>query len=325
MKYIKRIAGKWKEEIDLYVALRRKDKDYVKKFKKYSFWGNKCNEEKQYEAVITRWQHTIEKGLSYIDYRPGFGKANMDALLTAMENYVADGYSTDAFFFKTALSTIISYISRNKEYGIEENEIESRINAMGGTSNGLGGVLRFSPPDEKDIRKSGYEEFAKSRHSMRHFSDKPVMIDRIKNAVQLAQYTPSACNRQGWRTIVISDKNVVKQVCSNQNGNRGFGQEFDKMLLVTADLRYFNRDRELFQAFIDGGMYAQNILNALHYEHIASVPLSVSLQRKQENNIRRLLHLHDAEILILLIGIGNYPDICQTARSERHPVEIEII
>lgn len=160
---------------------------------------------------------------------------------------------------------------------------------------------------------------------MRHFSSEPVDLRLVEEAVALAQHTPSACNRQGWRTIIVQDKAVLEKVLANQNGNRGFGQEFDKVLLVVADIRYFNRDRELFQPYIDGGMYAQSILNALHYKHIASCPLSASLHEEQEENIRKILSLEDAEVPIIIIGIGNYPEgECQTTRSERRQANIQV-
>ncbi len=161
---------------------------------------------------------------------------------------------------------------------------------------------------------------------MRHFSDNPLDIEQVKKAVTLAQCTPSACNRQGWKSRIIEDKILLANLLENQNGNEGFGQEFDKLLLITADIRCFNRERELFQAFIDGGMYAQSILNALNYYHIASVPLSASLTEVQESNVRKLLNLHEAEVLIMFVGIGNYPDgVCLTTKSERRPAEIIVL
>ena len=190
----------------------------------------------------------------------------------------------------------------------------------------MGGVLEYSPLSSAELGLANYEELILSRHSMRHFSSEPVDIERVKKAITLAQHTPSACNRQGWRTIIISDKDTIGRVLENQNGNEGFGQEFDKLLLVVTDIRFFNKDREIFQPFIDGGMYAQSVLNALHYEHIAACPLSASLRREQEENVRRILSLAEAEMPIIFIGIGNYPeDKCQTTRSERKTPDIQVI
>lgn len=304
---------------------KEKSRAHLYRFEKYSFFGNKCTSEVQYEAVITRLYHTIEKGLAYTDFKSGFGKNNLDALLSSMENYISDGFSPNAFFYKTALSTLHSYQDKNKNYGYTNEELNARIAKLPGEPNELGGIIEFDLPSKEQIQTMGFADLIVSRHSMRHFSDIPVEMDALKNAIELAQHTPSACNRQGWRTIIIADKGLIKKVLKNQNGNEGFGHEFDKLLLITADNRYFNRDRELFQVYIDGGMYAQNILNSLYYEYIASVPLSAALTKEQENNVRRLLGIHEAEELILFIGIGNYPGEHQTTKSERRHPNISIM
>lgn len=306
-------------------STKEKNKEYYKRFTKYSFVGNRCMDGKQYEAVITRWYHTIEKGLAYENFRPGFGKHNLNALLEAMENYLNDGYSENEFFFRTALSTLHMYIEKNKQYGYVNAELEERINKLRGTPNHSGGVIEFTRLGEAEVKALVYKDFVLNRHSLRHFSDEPVELERVKEAVELAQHTPSACNRQGWRTIVITNHEIMKKVLQNQNGNEGFGHEFDKLLLITADLRCFNRDRELYQAYIDGGMYAESMLNSLHYEGIASVPLSASLKMDQEKCIRALLPLHDAEVPIMFIGIGDYPPKCRTTKSERKTAEITVI
>ena len=164
----------------------------------------------------------------------------------------------------------------------------------------------------------------KSRHSIRHFDAEPVDINVLKEAIRLAQFTPSACNRQGWKTRIIADKEKIKLILENQNGNRGFGQEIDKLLIVTADLRSQQKSRELFQAFIDGGMYAESILNSLFYYGIGAVPLSASLTPLQEKVVRETGNINDAEVLILIIGVGNYPNgSFLTTRSERKPIEVE--
>ena len=117
---------------------------------------------------------------------------------------------------------------------------------------------------------------------------------------------------------------MLEKVLKNQNGNRGFGQEFDKLFLVVGDLRCFNRDREVFEVYIDGGMYAMRVLDSLYYEKIASVPLSASLTKEQEENVRRLLKIDPAEVLIMFIGIGNYPDECQTTHPQKNLHRISV-
>lgn len=315
------------KEIKQKILIIAKNNDYIKKYKKFSFNINKekYKDYEQYEAVITRLYHTVEKSLAFSNFKPGHGINNIKLLIQVMKNYYKDGFDVNKTFFKCSLAALEAYIKKNEENNFFNNEIYNEIKNLPGTSNKLGGTIQFKPLSENEIKKLNYEEFIKSRHSIRHFSHKKIDLNILNNVLELAQYTPSACNRQGWKTCIISDKKVIKDVLKNQNGNEGFGNEFDKLLLILGDLRYFNKDRELYQVYIDGGMYAQSIINSLHFYHIGSVPLSASLTLKQEKNIRKILSLNEAETFIMFIGIGNYPDECITTLSARREINTKII
>lgn len=135
------------------------EKEYLAKHKKFSFSGIKCICFEQYEACITRLYHTIEKGLSYENYRPGFGQDNINSLLTAMENYASSGYDTNAFFYETALSTLNMYVARNKEYGYENAPLEKRIKSLPGVANEFGGTLDFIPLSSVQVQTLNFSEF----------------------------------------------------------------------------------------------------------------------------------------------------------------------
>lgn len=302
-----------------------KYQSYLQAYQKNAFSDTKCDNCEQYEAVITRWYHTIEKGLSYSNYRAGFGKDNIEKLLTLMEAYATE-YSTDAVFYRTALSCLNEYVNKNKENGVINYELAERINRLAGQANNLGGVMTIKKPDEEAIREYSFEELMINRHSIREFSDEPVDIEVIKEAIRISQFTPSACNRQGWKTRIIVDKDTIQNVLQFQTGSRGFRDQIDKLLLVTCDIRYFNQKREIFQPFIDGGMYAESLINALYYKGLGCIPLSASLTSKNEKGVRDVLGLGASEVLILFIGVGNYPEMCLTPRSERKKdLQIEVI
>lgn len=320
---IRSVAGNLKKKITGQTTRALMEK-YYKSFTQSSFVDCQCNDPVQFEASIIRLYHTIEKGLSYENYRAGFGRDNIDNLVLSLEQYSSRGFDTSAFFYETALSCLEAYITKNKAHGYKDIELESRVEKLPGNANKFGGTITVSAPDHPEMMT--YMELVTSRHSIRHFSDKPVEIELLKKAIQLAQYTPSACNRQGWKTRIISDKNKINTILNNQNGNRGFGQEFDKLLVITADLRAQQRNREVFQAFIDGGMYAESVLNSLYYYGIGAVPLSASLTSDQEKNVKPIIGATDAEVLILIVGVGNYPEgEFLTTRSERKPIEIEVL
>ena len=306
-------------------SIRQQHEAYFKKYNIYTFSGNACSNYQQYEAHITKLYHAIEKGLSYKDYRAGFGKDNIEKLIQLMTSY-AEKYDVNSHFYETALSVLYAYIEKNKENGFTDYQIEEKIQLLPGETNNDGGALNFIPFSADEVKKLGFADFIKNRHSVRTYSTESVDINKVKSAIALAQHTPSACNRQGWRARIVESKDIIKEVLDHQNGNRGFGEAIDKIIVITGDLRYFNRSRELHQVYIDGGMYAMNILHALHYEHIASIPLSAALTVSQENHVRRILNLDDAEVLIMYIGIGNYADgELLTTKSARRPANITVI
>lgn len=298
--------------------------DYYKKFLAYAFIEGDCISYDQYVAYITKMYHSVEKGLSHLNFRSGFGKGTITALVSTMDQYAAL-YGTSAFFYETSLSTLNEYVRYNRESNCEDVEIEARISKLPGHTNELGGVICFDPWNKDQVQSAGFKEFNENRHSIRHFSKKSVDIEILMAAITIAQHTPSACNRQGWKARIIENKDTIRIVLANQNGNKGFGEEIDKIIVVSSNLCYFNQDRELYQAFIDGGMYAMNILHSLHYEGVASIPLSASLTKTQEGNVRKAISMADSEVLIMFIGVGNYPDECKTTRSERRPAAIEVV
>lgn len=297
---------------------------YFKSYAKHAFHTQELKTFTQYEAVITKLYHAIEKGLSYENYRAGFGKSNVDQLIALMEQF-AEKFGTDAFCYRTALCCLQEYVRKNKEHDFSDAETEQKIASLKGNANEVGGTISFVPKTKEELKALDFEAFIKDRHTIRHFSGEKVELEDIKEAVRLAQFTPSACNRQGWKTHIVQDKAVLKTILENQNGNRGFGQEIDKMLVITCDLNAFAYGREVYQGYIDGGMYALNVLYALHYMHIGSVPLSASLSATQEKNVRAVLNLKESEKLVMFIGVGSYPESCLTTRSERREAEIEVI
>ncbi|MCB5666627.1 nitroreductase family protein, partial [Mediterraneibacter gnavus] len=73
--------------------------------------------------------------------------------------------------------------------------------------------------------------------SIRHFGSEAVDVELLREALQIAQYTPSACNRQGWVLRIVESKDAIDTILENQNGNIVFGHEIDKLVMITCDVR----------------------------------------------------------------------------------------
>ena len=103
--------------------IKKQAQNYLKKFNNYTFTEGACTQYRQYKASITKLYHAIEKGLSYENYRAGFGEKNVEALIMAMEQY-SQKYDIREQFYTTALCCLYKYNEKNKEYGVINESLE---------------------------------------------------------------------------------------------------------------------------------------------------------------------------------------------------------
>ncbi len=77
---------------------------------------------------------------------------------------------------------------------------------------------------------------------------------------------------------------------------------------------------EPFQCYIDGGLYAQNLINALHYVGLGSIPLSCGFLSDKLISIQKHFNIPENEVMIVIVGTGVMPEEMKLAISTRRPV-----
>ena len=169
-------------------------------------------------------------------------------------------------------------------------------------------------------RRADFKAFSQTRFSIRDFSEKAVAIGLIEDAIRVAQKTPSVCNRQTSRVHVVRGAKK-KRLLECQNGNRGFGDLADTVLVVSSDLCSFCGVQERNQAFIDGGMFAMSLLLGLHYVGLGACALNWSVDREADQRLREFFSIEDSECIVLLIAVGHLPEQFSVARSARKELE----
>lgn len=60
-------------------------------------------------------------------------------------------------------------------------------------------------------------ELAKSRQSVRAYTDKPVEKDKIIRCLEAARIAPSACNAQPWKFVVVDDTELKNSIADATN------------------------------------------------------------------------------------------------------------
>jgi nitroreductase len=169
----------------------------------------------------------------------------------------------------------------------------------------------------KENREASFPNLVKIRRSVRDFSSEKVKHEQILNSIELANNSPSVCNRASWKTYIIADINTINSLLILQGGISGYANNISHLLLIVCDLNRFTGSQERNQPFIDGGLFSMSLMYSLTYFGIASCPLNVNLSLKNENLIRKTLDLPNNEVLIMFIATGSYTDTISVTNSPK--------
>lgn len=277
------------------------------------------------QNTLLREAHVIEKGLSLRHPRRGFGQGKILALLRNIDRYLATYPEADKDFILYPLSVVGSYIAHstktgsfNADIATHFKQLVARIDAdFSAIQSGVKEVTR----DQLHANcNSGFESLLFSRHSIRYFAAETPARDLIQKALRLAQQTPSACNRQGWRTHVFHGESCNRMAIWH-GGASGFEDEVRCCILVTGDMNAFLL-HEIHQVYIDGGMYAMNLVNALHSTGLGTIPLSCGFFHDKLSALKTVFDIPSNEVPILIVGVGYLEDRFRVAVSARKPIHV---
>ena len=291
---------------------------------KYNASIHTDNDIEKMQYTLLRENHTIEKGLSLKNPRKGFGQQKVLKLLKRLNKYFDVYGKTDKEFLIYPLGTIKHYIHYTKSTGVEIPIIEREDKILMEKSGFVdvkeqGGIIQVSKDEILKKCNSSFESLLNSRHSIRYFSKETVTKDIIEKALNLAQRTPSACNRQGWHTHVFQGEESVRLI-KWQGGSHGFEDEIRTSILVTANLKAFLY-YEIHQAYIDGGLYAMNLINALHSLGLGTIPLSCGFTHDKLKGLADF-DIPKNEVPIVIIGVGNLLENFNVAISKRKNINL---
>ena len=284
---------------------------------------------KKLEASLFFYYHKIEKALSLLVVKPLFGLGYIEKTIELAEQWVYLTGDFDAVVFRGAYAALISY---KNHVGGELQKSRPRIyerlehfiveNARPDVDLSMGGTMTISNDElTTNCRSLNFEDLIKQRHSVRVFTEKHIPDEDINNAIRLAQHTPSVCNRQCWQVHVFTSENDKTKILQHQSGNLGFGNQADRVLLLSADLRSFFTSGERQQASVDMGMFAMSLILSFEAMGIASCCLNLCLSAGKENSLRKAALLPKWEKPIMLIVIGYPPKSLKVAVSARKSTE----
>lgn len=275
-------------------------------------------------AKIILSYHVIEKGLTMPHRRLDFGHSAVQSLIELIEKFEKK-FGVGDLQVDYAIGVILEYKRLHDELGCElsDEHFRTRISEFCREKNkySLSRQLSFTRDQFFADVDAPFPLFAQSRHTCRHFEG-TVDEETIRKAVALAMTTPSACNRQHWRVHSISDHAVRDAIYDIQKGkgNRGFGEDADKLLVITSDLQDIQWIEERNDVFVNGGMFLMNLCYALQYYKVANCILNWSVPVDGDVAIHKRVGIPDSERIVAMIACGNAPTSFTVAVSKRKDV-----
>ena len=281
----------------------------------------KAADQQQLESKLSFHAHALEKGLSHKDLRLGFGRTALEKLAETLDIYTRKGFNKSSISYRNTISVLNEYkrVHLESGYSIDyfNQMFDAIIDEIDADKSGLGGVLCIT---KKPADKQNFKELFESRWSVREYSDRPVDVSRVKDAVKLSMKSPSVCNRQSARVRIITDTEIIKRVLKVQGGFTGYDTP-PVLLVVTSDMRTFLASTERNQPYIDRGIFSMSLLMSLEFYGLAACPLNAMFNKKRDILVKAIAGIQDYEALIMFISVGNFKTTSKVPKSFRIAAE----
>lgn len=291
-------------------------------FIKYSSVFKKNKEEKVL-GNIGYFYHAIEKGLINDPLRFRFGNKKINQLIHYIKDWLKSGFNTSDTQFIAACSVLLKYHRLHLDNNIDINDIISDetldlISKYGNSQ--IGGTLTINAVDYFNEKFSSFESFSNSRHSIRHFNGEIIDIEKIEKSISIARNAPSVCNRQSIEVYLINNKELAQDILKVQSGMNATSEKVQQIIIITSEVGSFISPVERNQMFVDGGIFLQNLLYALHFNGIAACALNWSKPFFYEFNVRKYFKIGHQKRIISAIAIGYPTDNFKVPFSSRKNV-----
>lgn len=275
-------------------------------------------------ARIIMAYHVLEKGITMPRRHLDFGHAAVLNLIGLIEDF-EKRFGVEDSQVNHAVGCVKEYLDLHRAAAFDMSkdvDYWNTVKSFCASHSAIASAKQLEMTRDEFFANNdaAFPVFAASRHTSRHYEG-VVEIERIKAAMKLAMTAPSACNRQFIKVYCVSNHETRDKLLSFQNGNRGFGVDADKLLVVTADLNGNRWAEERNDLYTNAGIFIMNLCYALHYNKIAHCILNWSVSPESDKAAHRLLNIPDNELITMILSCGNAPEKFSIASSPRKSVE----
>ena len=271
-------------------------------------------QEKEMEALLLC--HALEKGMGMAKVKPGYGEKKAKRLMVLLPQLLTEQGET--YLEKECISVLEAYLRHRREMGSGLKEMEQAYQKLVNhrSSRLPAGCMEIPRAELLKGMEVDFQTLIKTRHSVRKFADDRIQLEEMERAIQMAIQSPSACNRQPWKVYYSLDREKNRRVAELIPGNQGFREDIPYYAVITVDRRLFGGN-EIFQWYVNGGIFAAYLMLALHTEGIGSCSFQWPDFYSTEKALKRLAGIPKSEVVIMALGYGKYPEQARCIAASR--------
>ena len=292
----------------------------------HMFWPSRYRKQNMLSAELLFHYHKLEKGLVMPGPQRLFGIEPAHATMAILKQWRNSQFSPSDPIYLGALQTLSAYLDRLTTRQLDASQsitpiLQNFLDDFSERDASLSTPQRLpSLTQQKQDNSCTFAELVQARRSIRNFSPDLVSSDIIAQAVQIASMSPSACNRQPNRVVLVSDPDEKKALLAQQNGNRGFGHLAPHIAIMSVDQACFFDASERHQPYIDGGLFCMSFILALRSFNIGSCCLNWCVTPATDRAVHESFRIPTSERIIMLIAIGYDAPDCDVPRSPRRAI-----
>ena len=317
-----------RNKIDSYLrylrALKESFSSYLydfKRFAKYSIKNTFPNDETQIQSKIITLYHVVEKGLIMPKTRLGFGRERILLLIQLLKFYKAKFDPTSSLHYESALKVLKAYVEFHSKTDVDTTYIEEFLRGNSYENKVKGGYFTLDLEIFRENSRGDFSKLSSIRHSVRDFSEEEVSLEVIKEAIKIAQLSPSTCNRQASRVYLIGEKEKISDVLELQSGARGFSDKINKLLMISYDIKSYQGSGDRNTGYIDASLFAMTLIYALTFTGLGTVSLNWSKTKKLDVRLRDIVNVQESHNVVFFIGVGHLKKETKIAVSTRYKTE----
>ncbi len=167
-----------------------------------------------------------------------------------------------------------------------------------------------------------FSELVKKRQSDRKYADKNVEIEKLNTCLETARLSPSACNSQPWKFVVINEPDLKTNIanCIVSMGMNKFAHQTPVFVAVV--LEKMNLTASIGSVIKDKEFSLLDIGIAVNQFCLQAAELGLGtciIGWFDEKKVKQLLGVHKQKRIPVMIAVG-YPD-APTREKTRKSIE----